>query len=212
MRRATTHPASRSCTAIPYHVPIGRSRAGIPPANRPGIPPVIITWADPAYLADFCKDIAALVAQPSTPAPMLWWVTGRTIRCRSSSIRGGQSITVLAIFASRRGTSGADTRTGSEWLPKCRSRTEGATLTIFASFATMPAMKPCVWAPAGTPRKIIDLLYREIARAVASPDLKEKMVAIGYEPAAVPPDEFKARIKADMPKWAKVIHDAGIRP
>jgi tripartite-type tricarboxylate transporter receptor subunit TctC len=70
----------------------------------------------------------------------------------------------------------------------------------------------CVWAPAGTPREIIDLLYREIARAVASPDLKEKMAAIGYEPSAVPPDEFKARIKADMPKWAKVIHDAGIRP
>jgi tripartite-type tricarboxylate transporter receptor subunit TctC len=38
------------------------------------------------------------------------------------------------------------------------------------------------------------------------------MAAIGYEPSAVPPDEFKARIKADMPKWAKVIHDAGIRP
>ena len=36
--------------------------------------------------------------------------------------------------------------------------------------------------------------------------------AIGYEPAAVPPDEFKARIKADMPKWAKVFRDAGIRP
>jgi tripartite-type tricarboxylate transporter receptor subunit TctC len=70
----------------------------------------------------------------------------------------------------------------------------------------------CVWAPAGTPREIIDLLYRAIARAVASPDLKEKMAAIGYEPSAVPPDEFKARIEADMPKWAKVIHDAGIRP
>ena len=70
----------------------------------------------------------------------------------------------------------------------------------------------CVWAPAGTPHEIVDLLYREIARAVASPDLKEKMAAIGYEPSAVPPDEFKARIKADMPKWAKVIHDAGIRP
>jgi tripartite-type tricarboxylate transporter receptor subunit TctC len=70
----------------------------------------------------------------------------------------------------------------------------------------------CVWAPAGTPREIIDLLYRAIARAVASPDLKEKMAAIGYEPSAVPPDEFKARIEADMSKWAKVIHDAGIRP
>jgi len=70
----------------------------------------------------------------------------------------------------------------------------------------------CVWAPAGTPREIVDLLYHEIARAVASPGLKEKMAAIGYEPSAVPPDEFRARIKADMPKWAKVIHDAGIRP
>jgi tripartite-type tricarboxylate transporter receptor subunit TctC len=70
----------------------------------------------------------------------------------------------------------------------------------------------CVWAPDGAPREIIDLLYREIARAVASPDLKQKMEAIGYETAAVPPEEVKARIKADMPKWAKVIHDAGIRP
>jgi tripartite-type tricarboxylate transporter receptor subunit TctC len=64
----------------------------------------------------------------------------------------------------------------------------------------------------GTPSDLIDLLYREIARAVASPDVKKKMEAIGYEPAAVPPDEFKARIEADMPKWAKVIRDAGIRP
>ena len=47
---------------------------------------------------------------------------------------------------------------------------------------------------------------------MASPDLAQKMAAIGYLPAAVPPDEFKARIVADMPKWAKVIHDAGIRP
>jgi len=70
----------------------------------------------------------------------------------------------------------------------------------------------CVWAPAGTPREIIDLLYREIARAVASPELKQKMAAIGYEPAAVPPDEFRARIIADIPKWAKIIPDAGIRP
>jgi hypothetical protein len=36
------------------------------------------------------------------------------------------------------------------------------------------------------------------------------MAAIGYRPSAVPPDEFKAPIKAEMPKWAKAIHDAGI--
>jgi tripartite-type tricarboxylate transporter receptor subunit TctC len=70
----------------------------------------------------------------------------------------------------------------------------------------------CIWAPAGTPREIIDLLYREIARAVATPELKERMATIGFEPAAVPPEAFAARIKADMPKWAKLISDAKIRP
>jgi tripartite-type tricarboxylate transporter receptor subunit TctC len=70
----------------------------------------------------------------------------------------------------------------------------------------------CIWAPAGTPHEIVDLLYREIARAVAAPDVRQKMAALGFETAAVPPDELAARIKADMPKWAKVIQDAGIKP
>ncbi len=70
----------------------------------------------------------------------------------------------------------------------------------------------CIWAPAGTPRAIVDFLYRETARAVAAPDLVQKMEALGFEPAAVPPDELAARIRTDMPKWAKVIHDAGIKP
>jgi tripartite-type tricarboxylate transporter receptor subunit TctC len=69
-----------------------------------------------------------------------------------------------------------------------------------------------VWAPAGTPRDIVDLLYREIARAVATPEMKQKMGTIGFEPAAVTPEEFAARIKAEMPKWAKLIRDANIRP
>jgi tripartite-type tricarboxylate transporter receptor subunit TctC len=70
----------------------------------------------------------------------------------------------------------------------------------------------CLWAPAGTPRDIIDLLYREIARAVATPEIKQKMAAIGFEPAAVSPQEVAARIRDDMPKWAKLIRDANIRP
>jgi tripartite-type tricarboxylate transporter receptor subunit TctC len=69
-----------------------------------------------------------------------------------------------------------------------------------------------LWAPAGTSRAIIDLLYREIARAVASPEMKQKMAIIGFEPAALPPEDFAARIRNDMPKWAKLIRDANIRP
>jgi poly-gamma-glutamate synthesis protein (capsule biosynthesis protein) len=43
-----------------YQVPMHKTRAEIPPMNRPGIPPVIITWADPDYLRAFVDDVAAL--------------------------------------------------------------------------------------------------------------------------------------------------------
>ena len=46
-----------------YHVPMFKTRVEVPPPNRPGIPPVVITWADAAYLAEFQKDIAALRPQ-----------------------------------------------------------------------------------------------------------------------------------------------------
>ncbi len=43
-----------------YHVPYGRIAPHIPPPNRPGLPPVVVTWADKDYLAEFSRDIAAL--------------------------------------------------------------------------------------------------------------------------------------------------------
>jgi len=67
-------------------------------------------------------------------------------------------------------------------------------------------------APAGTPRPIIDLLYAKIASAMASPDMREKMLAIGFEPMMARPDEFAARIQADIPRWAKLVRDANIKP
>jgi tripartite-type tricarboxylate transporter receptor subunit TctC len=69
-----------------------------------------------------------------------------------------------------------------------------------------------VLAPAGTPRPIIDLLYAKIASAMASPDMREKMLAIGFEPMTARPDEFAARIQADIPRWAKLVRDANIKP
>lgn len=43
-----------------YHLPLHKLRPEIPPANRPGVPPEIITWTDPAYLAQLREDIANL--------------------------------------------------------------------------------------------------------------------------------------------------------
>jgi Bacterial capsule synthesis protein PGA_cap len=41
-------------------VPAHKTRPEVPPMNRPGVPPIVVTWADRAYLAGFAEDIAAL--------------------------------------------------------------------------------------------------------------------------------------------------------
>lgn len=43
-----------------YQVPLHKTRPEMPPGNRPGVPPEILTWADPRYLAEYREDIAAL--------------------------------------------------------------------------------------------------------------------------------------------------------
>jgi len=42
-----------------YQLPLHKTRPEMPPANRPGVPPVIVTWADPQYLKRFREEIAA---------------------------------------------------------------------------------------------------------------------------------------------------------
>ena len=66
-------------------------------------------------------------------------------------------------------------------------------------------------APAGTPKEIIELLSREIAKSVAQPDVRERLATLGFKPVASTPDEFTARIKLEMDKWGKVVRDANLR-
>jgi tripartite-type tricarboxylate transporter receptor subunit TctC len=66
-------------------------------------------------------------------------------------------------------------------------------------------------APAGTPKEIVDRLYREIAKAVSQPDVKERLTTLGFDPVANTPDEFDARIKLEIDKWGKVVRDAKLR-
>ncbi len=66
-------------------------------------------------------------------------------------------------------------------------------------------------APAGTPKEIVDLLYREIAKIVAQPDVKERLTVLGFKPVANTPDQFGARIRLEIDKWGKVVRDAKLR-
>ena len=65
--------------------------------------------------------------------------------------------------------------------------------------------------PAGTPKEIVDLLQKEIAKAVAQPDVKEKLAALGFVPVANTPAEFGTRIKAEIEKWGKIVRAAKLR-
>jgi tripartite-type tricarboxylate transporter receptor subunit TctC len=68
-----------------------------------------------------------------------------------------------------------------------------------------------VVAPAGTPKEIIDLLSRTIAKGVAEPEVKARLATLGFRPVANTPDEFAARIKSEIEKWGKVVHDANLK-
>lgn len=68
-----------------------------------------------------------------------------------------------------------------------------------------------VFAPAGTPKEIVDLLNKEIAKIMAMPDVKERCVQLGFDPVADSPEQFTAYIKKEVEKWGRVIKDAKIQ-
>ena len=69
-----------------------------------------------------------------------------------------------------------------------------------------------ILVPKGAPKEVGDLLYRETVRVIALPEIREKLAAIGFEPIGSTPAEFSDRIRTEIPKWAKVIRDANIKP
>jgi tripartite-type tricarboxylate transporter receptor subunit TctC len=66
-------------------------------------------------------------------------------------------------------------------------------------------------APAGTPDTIVAKIAREVAAALGAPDIREKMAAQLMEPVPGTPADFRARIDADLARWAPVIKAANIR-
>jgi len=82
--------------------------------------------------------------------------------------------------------------------------------------AGLPGVEALVWngifAPAGTPRPIIDVLHRELVKAYNAPEIKAQVEATGSYVAADSPDEFAAFIRAEVAKWGKVGRAAGIKP
>jgi tripartite-type tricarboxylate transporter receptor subunit TctC len=67
-------------------------------------------------------------------------------------------------------------------------------------------------APARTPATIARKLHLETVKALAQADVRARFAALGVEGIGNSPDEFAAVIKSELPKWAKVIKESGIKP
>ena len=63
----------------------------------------------------------------------------------------------------------------------------------------------------GTPQPVIRRLHQELMRAIASPDVRERLAASGLEPAPVTPEQFRKNISAEVENWKRVVKDSGIR-
>lgn len=67
-------------------------------------------------------------------------------------------------------------------------------------------------APAGTPREIVAVLNQEINRAIALPDVKDKLVAAGLIIVTEPPEFFTQTLRSDYEKYGKLIRSIGFQP
>ncbi|MGQ0752147.1 MAG: Bug family tripartite tricarboxylate transporter substrate binding protein [Betaproteobacteria bacterium] len=66
-------------------------------------------------------------------------------------------------------------------------------------------------APAATPRAIVERLNREVLRVLKLPDVRNRLLAEAFDIPLDTPESFAAHIRADVPKWAKVVREAGIK-
>jgi tripartite-type tricarboxylate transporter receptor subunit TctC len=68
-----------------------------------------------------------------------------------------------------------------------------------------------ILAPAGTPREAVSILSKEMQTAVRKPELRERFVALGIDPAGTTPEEFAKFLRDEVEKWGKVIRAANVR-
>ena len=68
-----------------------------------------------------------------------------------------------------------------------------------------------VLVPTGTPKEVVTLLHREIAKIIAVAEMKERLATLGFEPVVSTPEEFGNQIRIEIERWGNVIRAANIK-
>ncbi len=81
---------------------------------------------------------------------------------------------------------------------------------------TIPGFEAATWygvlAPAGISGTIVKKLNEALLGIPQMPDVRQRMIAAGYEPVGSSPQEFAGLVKSEIVKWAKVVRTSGARP
>ena len=69
-----------------------------------------------------------------------------------------------------------------------------------------------LFMPAGSPKNAVATISREVVKIMQVPDVRDRFMADGFEPAGLAPDAFATYLRGEIRKWEKVIKAAGIKP
>ena len=68
-----------------------------------------------------------------------------------------------------------------------------------------------LFAPAGTPRPVLEAVHAHVLKALQSDDVKERMASLGVDPVGNTPEQLGAILRADLEKWTAVAKNAGVK-
>ena len=68
-----------------------------------------------------------------------------------------------------------------------------------------------VFAPAGTPRAVVERVQQQVAASLRLPDMRERLAALGIDPVGNTPAELGAILRADIGRWTAVAKSANIK-
>jgi tripartite-type tricarboxylate transporter receptor subunit TctC len=69
-----------------------------------------------------------------------------------------------------------------------------------------------IFAPAGTPREIVQKLNEAILKGIGSADVRKRLDALAFEATAAPLAQTAEYVRAEVAKWAKVVRETGAKP
>jgi len=198
-----------------------------------GMLPMVIS-ANPAFPPNTVAELIAAakakpdsinIAMPSTTARIvyelfkqrsgapLFGVAYKGSATSMTEVMGGQvPLTIDTVTATRTLVQSGKlkalaitTLKSSELLPGVKSVAEQG----------LPGFEVTAWnalyAPKGTPKAIIDQLNAEMAKIIATPETRTRLIALGYEPASGSPQQLADFGRSEREKWGALIKAAGIK-